>query len=171
MNKQDIYDLLKAKNIKHEITEHCALFSMKDTADVVFPYPEAEAKNLFVRDDKKRNYYLITVRGDKRVDLKAFRKKYGLRALSFASPADLEEKLQLIPGSVSPFGLLKDNSCSVIWYIDEEFTTVSHMIGTHPNDNTATVWLNPQDLMHIISDHGTTIKKINLNDCLIKEEI
>ena len=41
----------------------------------------------------------------------------------------------------------------------------------HPNDNTATVWLNPQDLMHIISDHGTTIEKINLNDCLIKEEI
>ena len=171
MNKQNIYDLLKAKNIKHEITEHCALFSMKDTADVVFPYPEAEAKNLFVRDDKKRNYYLITVRGDKRVDLKAFRKKFGLRALSFASPADLEDKLQLIPGSVSPFGLLNDKSCSVIWYVDEEFTTVSHMIGIHPNDNTATVWLDPQDLMQIIRTHGNTIEMINLNDCLIKEEI
>ncbi|MCL1604009.1 prolyl-tRNA synthetase associated domain-containing protein [Succinatimonas hippei] len=144
---------------------------MKDTADVVFPYPEAEAKNLFVRDDKKRNYYLITVRGDKRVDLKAFRKKFGLRALSFASPADLEDKLQLIPGSVSPFGLLNDKSCSVIWYVDEEFTTVSHMIGIHPNDNTATVWLDPQDLMQIIRSHGNTIEMINLNDCLIKEEI
>ena len=130
---------------------------MKDTADVVFPYPEAEAKNLFVRDDKKRNYYLITVRGGKRVDLKAFRKKFGLRALSFASHADLEDKLQLIPGSVSPFGLLNDNSRSVIWYVDEEFTTISHMIGIHPNDNTATVWLDPQDLMQIISDRKQSV--------------
>ena len=45
------------------------------------------------------------------------------------------------------------------------------MIGIHPNDNTATVWLDPQDLMQIIRSHGNTIEMINLNDCLIKEEI
>ena len=159
------------RNICHEVTEHKAVFNMAEVTEIHLPYPEADAKNLFVRDDKKRNYYLITVRGDKRVDLKAFRKKFRLRALSFASPADLEDKLQLIPGSVSHFGLLNDKSCSVIWYVDEEFTTVSHMIGIHPNNNTATVWLDPKDLMQIISSHGNTIEMINLNDCLIKEEI
>ena len=45
---------------------------MEEVAKIQLPYPEADAKNLFVRDDKKRRYYMITVQGDKRVDLKQF---------------------------------------------------------------------------------------------------
>lgn len=74
MNKQEIYDFIKDKNIWHEITEHKAVFNMAELAEIEVLYPEYDAKNLFVRDDKKRNYYLITVKGDKRVDLKEFRK-------------------------------------------------------------------------------------------------
>ena len=89
MNKQDIYDFLKAKNIWHEITEHEAVYNMEELEKVELPYPDADSKNLFVRDDKKLNYYLITVKGDKRVDLKEFRKNNGTRNLSFASQEDL----------------------------------------------------------------------------------
>ena len=73
MNKQEIYALLDERNIWHEITEHKAVFNMAEVAEIYLPYPEADAKNLFIRDDKKRNYYLITVKGDKRTDLKVFR--------------------------------------------------------------------------------------------------
>ena len=72
MNKQEIYALLSARNIWHEVTEHKAVFNMAEVAEIHLPYPEADAKNLFIRDDKKRNYYLITVKGNKRVDLKGF---------------------------------------------------------------------------------------------------
>ena len=75
MNKQEVYDYLKEKNIWHEITEHRAVYNMDELSQVDIPYPEANGKNLFLRDDKKRNYYIITVKGDKRVDLKEFRKK------------------------------------------------------------------------------------------------
>ena len=54
----------------------------KELSAIELPYPEWGAKDLFVRDDKKRNYYLITVKGDKRVDLKEFRRQHSLRALS-----------------------------------------------------------------------------------------
>ena len=66
MNKQDVYALLDENGFWHEITEHKAVYNMAELAEVECPYPEADAKNLFVRDDKKRNYYLITVKGDKR---------------------------------------------------------------------------------------------------------
>ena len=89
MNKQEIYEFLKNEDITHEITEHKAVFNMAELSEIDIPYPEADAKNLFVRDDKKRSYYLITVKGDKRVDLKEFRQKNGTRALSFASENDL----------------------------------------------------------------------------------
>ena len=84
MNKQEIYKFLNDKNIWHEITEHKAVFNMAELSEINIPYPEADAKNIFVRDDKKRNYYLIIVKGDKKVDLKEFRKNNNTRALSFA---------------------------------------------------------------------------------------
>ena len=73
MNKQEILDYLKEKNVLHEVTEHKVVYNMEEVSQIDIPYPEAEAKNLFVRDDKKRNYYLITVKADKKVNLKKFR--------------------------------------------------------------------------------------------------
>lgn len=72
MTKQETYDYLRARGAAFEITEHKAVYNMEECADLELPYPESDAKNLFVRDDKRCSYYLITVRGDKRVDLKAF---------------------------------------------------------------------------------------------------
>lgn len=160
MNKQDIYDFLKAKNIWHEITEHEAVYNMEELEKVELPYPDADGKNLFVRDDKKLNYYLITVKGDKRVDLKEFRKNNGTRNLSFASPEDLMNIMGLIPGAVSPLGILNDTELKVHFYIDKDFMNDSHLIGIHPNDNTATVWLKIEDLIEIIKEHGNDVNVI-----------
>lgn len=160
MDKTDIYHYLDEHNIEYEITEHKAVFNMEELDSVDLPYPEWDAKNLFVRDDKKRNYYLITVKGDKRVDLKEFRKQQGLRALSFASAEDLLAIMQLTPGSVSPLGLLNDAEHRVHFYLDTEFT--GNKIGVHPNDNTATVWMQTDDLMEIIQTHGNAAEYTRL---------
>ena len=156
MNKADIYELIKSLNIWHEITEHKAVYNMAEVAEIEMPYPEADAKNLFVRDDKKRNYYLITVKGEKRVDLKQFAEKHGTRKLSFASADDLMSILGLIPGAVTPFGLLNDIENKVTFYLDSDFLG-SDLIGIHPNDNTATVWLKTSDLIDIIKSHGNEV--------------
>ena len=108
MNKQDIYNYLREKAIWHEITEHKAVYNMTELSEIEIPYPEADAKNLFVRDDKKRNYYLITVKGDKRVNLKELRKANQTRPLSFASEDDLMSIMKLTAGSVTPLGILND---------------------------------------------------------------
>ena len=79
MNKKEIYEYLKEKNIWHEITEHKAVYNMEELSEIDMPYPEADAKNLFIRDDKKKNYYIITVKGDKKVNLKEFRKNNDTR--------------------------------------------------------------------------------------------
>ena len=103
-DKAAVYQLLTERGIWHEITEHPAVYNMEEMAAVDLPYPEADGKNLFVRDDKKRQYYLITVRGDKRVDLKAFRQANHTRPLSFASAEDLWDKLGLTPRVCHPSG-------------------------------------------------------------------
>ncbi len=73
MNKVEIYAFLKDLNIWHKITEHEAVYNMAELANVSLPYPESDAKNLFLRDDRKQNYYLITAKSGKRVNLKKFR--------------------------------------------------------------------------------------------------
>lgn len=162
MNKQEIYDYLKEKNIWHEITEHEAVYNMKELSQIDIPYPEGDAKNLFLRDDKKRNYYIITVKGYKRVNLKEFRQKNNTRSLSFASENDLMRVMNLIPGSVTPLGILNDKEIKVEVFIDKDFIESPGLIGVHPNDNTATVWLKTKDLINVIKEHGNKVNIVQI---------
>lgn len=160
MKKAEIYQYLTGKGISYEVTEHGAVYNMEDLAAMDLPYPDSDAKNLFVRDDKKRNYYLITVKGEKQVNLKEFRKAHGLRNLSFASPDDLMAIMGLIPGAVTPLGLLNDEEKKVIFYLDQELE--DSLIGVHPNDNTATVWMQSKDLMMLLKEHGTEVHVVEI---------
>lgn len=160
MTKQETYKYLTEKGINYEKTEHKAVFSMDELNDVELSYPEANAKNIFIRDDKKKQYYLITIKGNKRVNLKEFKKVYGTRPLSFASSEDLISILKLKPGSVTPLGLLNDEERKVVFYLDSEFLEEPFLIGCHPNDNTATIWLDTKDLIKLIKDHGNTVEII-----------
>lgn len=160
MNKQETYQYLKDHNIPFEITEHRAVYNMEELESINLPYPEGDAKNLFVRDDKKKNYYLITVKGDKRVNLKDFRKAHGLRPLSFASPEDLKKYMDLTPGAVTPLGLLNVEEAPITLYLDSEFK--DSIIGIHPNENTATVWLQGDDLVTLLRENGCEVEIVEI---------
>ena len=164
MDKKQIYEYIKNKQIWYEITEHKAVYSMSEISEVEIPYPEADAKNLFVRDDKKENYYLITVRGNKRVNLKEFRKENNTRPLSFASEKELKDIIQILPGSVSPLGILNDKENKVKVFLDKEFIEKTDIIGIHPNDNTATIWLKTKDLIDIIKEHGNKVELVEIKE-------
>lgn len=152
MNKTETYQYLTEHNIVYEASEHKAVFNMEEAEALDLPYPECDAKNLFIRDDRKQNYYLITVKGDKRVNLKEFRRQHGLRPLSFASPEELSAVMGLTPGAVTPLGILNDAERRVHFYLDKSF--IGGKIGVHPNDNTATIWMQADDLMELIQRHG-----------------
>ena len=161
MTKQQTYDYLTAHGVDYETTEHQAVFNMQQLDAVELPYPDRDAKNLFVRDDKKKNFYLITVKGDKRVNLKDFRRAHGLRPLTFASPDDLAEIMRLTPGSVTPLGLLCDEARAVRFYLDRDFDD-GGLIGVHPNDNTATVWLKTRELVRILKERGIEVEAVEI---------
>lgn len=167
MKKQDIYNYLNEKNIWHEITEHRAVYHMAELSAIDIPYPEANAKNLFVRDDKKQNYCLITVKNDKRVDLKKFRRANQTRPLSFAAEDDLMKYMGLTAGAVTPFGILNDEGRRIKLFLDRDFLDVPGLIGVHPNDNTATVWLKTEDLAAVIREHGNEVCVVEIPDAAV----
>ena len=91
------------------------------------------------------------------MDLKAFRRQHATRPLSFASENELKDILGLVPGAVTPLGILNDAEHRVQLYLDEAFLDSPGLIGIHPNDNTATVWLKTEDLIAIIQEHGSRV--------------
>ena len=159
MNKQEIYAYLKAKGITFEATEHAPIYTIEEMLELGLPWPEKVAKNLFVRDARKKEYYLIVIREDKRFDLKQFQETYNTRRLGFASEEDLERILQLKRGAVTPLGILNDEQAMVHVYLDEDLAR--GIIGVHPNENTATVWLQFADLLKLLQDHGNDVHVVS----------
>lgn len=98
------------------------------------------------------------MKNERRVDLKEFRATFGTRRLSFANEEVMKDLFGVTPGSVSPLGLLNDPDCHVKFFIDKDF--VDGMIGVHPNENTATVWLKTTHLLNIIKEHGNEVQVI-----------
>lgn len=156
MDKRQIYDYLREREIPYEAIEHKAVFTVDQAKALNLPNPEAGAKNLFLRDDKKGNYYLLTVRETRIISLKEFQEKIGSRRLSFASEEDLFQMMKLSRGAVTPFGMLNDEACIIKVYFDAFFD--GKIISVHPNDNTATVYLSCNDLVNLIREHGNSVE-------------
>ena len=154
--KEEIYHLLEEKKIRYEAMEHPAVYTMEDMEQYHITEKGTVCKNLFLRDAKGKNHFLVTVPNARKVDLKELGQKIGCSKLSFASADRLEKYLHVQQGCVSPFGLLNDASKSVTLIVDADLKREQHM-GIHPNDNTASVWLSFRDLEELIEEHGNEV--------------
>jgi Ala-tRNA(Pro) deacylase len=152
MKKEAIYQYLDERGIQYTVINHPPAYTMDDIESCHLPHPEYEAKNLFLRDDKKKNYYLLTIKGDTPIDLRTFQQNAMTRRLTFASESDLMNILGLDKGAVSPFGILNDESRLVKVFLDSYFE--DKQICLHPNDNTASVYMQTSELFKIIQSHG-----------------
>ncbi len=160
MKKSDIYKLLADRNISRDIIEHRAVYTIEGVLALNLPDVERVAKNLFLQDDKK-NYYLLTVRENRKINLKDVQARINSRRLSFAKEERLIEILGVISGAVTPFGVLNDTEKRVSVYFDRDYD--GKEIGVHPLDNTATVFMQTDDLMGIISPHCKTLQLVNFD--------
>ena len=160
LTKQEIYRLLDREGIACERVEHEAVFTVEEAGRLGLPHPEAGAKNLFLRDDKKREYVLLVLRDDREADLRAVQEKAGTRRLSFASEEDLGRMLGLRRGAVTPLGALNDEDRRVRVLIDRRF--MGGRIWAHPCENTASVCMASEDLVRLLETHGTRVEWIDL---------
>ena len=154
--KNEIYAFLNEKGIPYEAVEHEAVFTMEEMERAGINAHGCICKNLFLRDAKGKQHFLVTVPDERRVDLKWLSSALGTSKLSFASAERLDKYLGVPQGSVSPFGILNDESRSVIFAADSALTSLP-VIGVHLNDNTATVFLSFADLRQIIENHGNGV--------------
>ncbi len=152
----DIYEFLNANNIAFTKYDHEAVFSAEEAKVKTGHVPGQQTKNLFLCDDKKRNFYLVTIPDGQRADLKHLKTFLGEKSLRFAPADKMKEFLGLEPGSVSPLGLINDANKLVKYYIDPGLLE-NEMVYVHPNINIATLAISVQDFKKAVEISGHSI--------------
>lgn len=151
MTEEELYALFERRGIPYEVYHHEAVYTVAE-ADRIVPRKAIPTKNLFLRDDKKRQFFLVVAHEDTRVDLKRLHRRLGSRRLSFASPELLEDRLGLEQGSVTPFGILNDETRTVTLVLDERLA--HQRFDAHPMVNTATLFVHMDDVLPLFVEHG-----------------
>lgn len=155
--KEQVTSYLKKHEISYEIIEHEPIYTITQLNGMEgYPDKEKVAKNLFLRNDSGKNHYLVLVRGDKKVDLKDLRNQIGSSRLGFASEERLVKHLKITKGSVSPLGIINDETKGIQVFIDVDLID-EDKIGVHPNINTATLWMSHENIVKAIESHGNEV--------------
>ena len=133
-----VFELLDELGVKYELHEHDPIFTIEEGKDLHKKFKGVDAKSLLLRDKKKKNFFLAVVKGDKRMDMKELAKRVNVDKLSFASPELLKEKLNITPGSVSPFALIYNPEKDVKVLFDSDVWEADY-VSFHPNNNAMTM--------------------------------
>ncbi|MCF0142522.1 MAG: prolyl-tRNA synthetase associated domain-containing protein [Parasporobacterium sp.] len=160
MNKTEVLEFLKTTGLEYEVVEHEAAATVEEINKLNVPHPEARARNIFLCDDGKRNYYLLTLRELLPIRITDFKQKIKSRHLSFASAEDLMNLMEIKKGSVSPLAVLNDTDCRIHVYFDAYYE--GRLIGVHPNENTAMVFMQCEDLAELLRAHGNQVDYVDL---------
>ena len=159
--KAETLELLDHEGITYELYEHVAVYTVAEAVAAGILHRELGAKNLFLRDDKHRAYYLVCLPDEKNVSLREIQESLGSRRLSFASEQDLRAMLGLVPGAVTPLGALNDTERRVEVVLDQALVDAGRLT-VHPCDNTATVLLATTDLIALLHRHDHDIRVVDL---------
>lgn len=141
---ESLLAFLDSHSIPFQQFEHPAVFTVEESSKLP-PMPGAGTKNLFLRDEKSGQFYLVSVDHDKRVDIKALAKALGATKFSFGKLEDMKRLIGVEPGSVTLFGALHDVDHAVNIVIDKVLWESEYM-QCHPLVNTATLVIAPSDL-------------------------
>ena len=144
--------------INYRKEEHQAVFSSenkkKSGLNIWDGYKVS--KNLFLRNAKGDRHYLVVTDTEKKPDLRLLAQKIGSTRLSFGSEQRLEKYLKVKPGSVSAFCVLNDEERAVTVIFDEALRNEKHF-ALHPNENTATIFIEFNDVEKVVREHGNEV--------------
>ena len=130
-------------------SNHVPLRPVEDSKKVQGQFLSSEQggghiKNLYLRDNKKRNILLVAEQ-DRQIDLKTVHTKLETGRLSFGSAARLMENLGVRPGAVTPLSMINGVEAGVQLFIDSGLKSCQQ-IYVHPLVNDRTLGITLEDL-------------------------
>ncbi len=144
-----ILSLLDDWKISYTRKDHQPLRTVEDSKKVQNHFLSSEnggghIKNLYLRDNRKRNILLVTEQ-DREIDLKNVHLKLAVGRLSFGSPERLMENLGVRPGAVTPLSMIIGVQMGVQLFIDSDLKNCKR-IYVHPLVNDRTLGITVEGL-------------------------
>ncbi|MBZ2151253.1 prolyl-tRNA synthetase associated domain-containing protein [Streptococcus cristatus] len=150
---QQVANKLQELGIPFDVVEHPPAFTTEQADSYIEGIEGVRTKSMFLTNKKKTQYYLLIMDDKKSLDMDLFKDLVSANRIRMASADSLFEKMQLPPGTVSPFGLLNNEEKDIQVYFDKDI--VSEDIMTfHPNTNEKTIFVATQDLFKFLTHLG-----------------
>lgn len=160
---EKVLSYLKDNNLEYTWYTH----PEAPTIDIARQYWQKDGskhcKNLFFRNHKGNRHYLVVLDCEQDLNIHELEKRLHQGKLSFASQQRMEKYLGLLPGSVSPFGLINDTDNHVHLFLDENLKREASL-SFHPNDNHATVVIRNDVFMRYLTIVGNSYEFVSLYD-------
>ena len=142
MNSYEVFQKLNIPYITHN---HPAVFTCEEAEIHCADIPGGKSKNLFLRNRKGDQHYLLIIEASKRADLKKLGQKIDEK-LSMASPERMMKWLGCTPGSASILALIHDTEKHIQVMIDKDLWNYEILQYHPPNDNASTLEIHTKDL-------------------------
>lgn len=161
--KEKVLRKLDELKIEYKFIEHEEVHTIEDMDRLGIFTDGIVCKNLFLRNANGKVHYVVSMVKDKHPDIQCqLKPQLDSSRLSFGSDERLMKYLGLHSGEVSPFGIINDENHEVIVVLDSDLKNTNELIGFHPNDCKAFVWIKFEDLIKFINSYGNTVVFINL---------
>lgn len=154
--KDAITALLDGQGISYHLQSHGAVLTMDDVDRAGVVREGVVLKNLFLKDGKGRQHFLLSVPETIQTDFRTLGDQIGAKKLGLASADRLGRYLHVEQGCVSPFSALNDAEKEVRVIMDQNLPDDT-IVGVHPNDTTASVWLRYGDLKGVLTKNGNEL--------------
>ena len=158
---QKVVDRLNELGISFQIVEHEPVQTTEQADRFIEGIEGVRTKTMFLTNKKNRNFYLVIIDDVKRLDMDVFKEIVEENRIKMASAETLNDKMMLLPGTVSPFGLLNNRDKDIQVYFDQEIVSEERMC-FHPNTNEKTIFVNTEDLFTFLKAIGYEAHVINL---------
>ena len=150
-----LYKLLEELDISFEYYEHPAAPTVEEATKYWKDLEATHCKNIFFRNHKGNRHYLVVLEHKQELNIRDLELRLKQGKLSFASPKRLMKYLGVTPGSVSPFGLINDESKHVHVFLDTNLKE-SEKISFHPCINTASLVVPYVDFIRFLEYCGNS---------------
>lgn len=156
--EEKLYKTLDEIGVMYEKFEHPAFPTCDASGDY---YQEhnmgVDCRNSFMQNRRGKKHYLVIMMADKKIDIPHLADFLGEnKKMGFASEERLKNYLGLMPGSVTPFGLIHENARSISVVVDKNIFLYDH-VHFHPLRNTASLKMSTQDLRKFFDHCGCEI--------------
>ncbi len=150
---QQVANKLQELGITFDVVEHPPVFTTEQADAFIEGIEGVRTKSMFLTNKKKTQYYLLIMDDQKSLDMDLFKDLVSANRIRMASADSLYEKMQLPPGTVSPFGLLNNPERDIQVYFDRDIVS-EYTMTFHPNTNEKTIFVATRDLFKFLTHLG-----------------